>query len=426
MAKSPQNGPAPEHVIVVGAGMVGLSTAWFLQQQGVRVTVLERSAVAAGASWGNAGWITPAMAIPLAEPAVLKYGLKSLLDPSAPLHVPVSIDPPLWSFLARFAARCTGPTWRKTMAALVPINVQALDAYDELETDQALTTRLSSGPILAAFREDKHADGLLREFEQIKAAGLELDFSDVHGAAIQQMAPVVAPHVRRAIRIDGQRFMDPGEYVASLASAVRARGAEIREGADVRGLRHGPGGISMDLVGAPSEQADAVVLATGAWLPHLARQFGVRTSLRAGRGYSFSVAQPTDERTVRNPIYFPYERIICTPLGDSGRIRIGGTMEFQPIDAPLNVKRIESIVANAAPLIEGLDLDDRQDEWVGARPVTVDGLPLVGPTSAPGVWVHGGHGMWGMCQGPATARLLAQEMTTGVTPKALQPLRPTR
>src|SRR5690606_5845701 len=91
MAMSPQSGRAPEHVIIVGAGMVGLSTAWFLQQRGVRVTVLERSAVAAGSSWGNAGWITPAMAIPLAEPAVLRYGIKAILDPSAPLYVPPSV-----------------------------------------------------------------------------------------------------------------------------------------------------------------------------------------------------------------------------------------------------------------------------------------------------------------------------------------------
>lgn len=426
MATSPQLGRAPEHVIIVGAGMVGLSTAWFLQQRGVQVTVLERSAVAAGSSWGNAGWITPAMAIPLAEPAVLRYGIKAVLDPAAPLHVPISIDPPLWRFLVGFAARCTPSTWRKTMAALVPINRQSLDAYDELETDPDLAVRLVGGPILAAFREDEHADGLLHEFDQIRDAGLELEFSDVHGTQIRELAPVVAPGIKRAIRIDGQRFMNPGQYVAGLADAVRARGGEIREGAEVRGLRHGPGGISVDLVGGAPVLADAVVLATGAWLPKLAKQYGVRTQMRAGRGYSFSVAQPTDGRTVSNPIYFPYERIVCTPLGDSGKIRMGGTMEFQPTDAPLNVDRIESIVRSAEPLVEGIDLHTREDQWVGARPVTVDGLPLIGPTNAPGVWVHGGHGMWGMCQGPATARLLAEQITTGVTPEALRPLAPTR
>lgn len=406
--------------------MVGLSTAWFLQQRGVRVTVLERSAVAAGSSWGNAGWITPAMAIPLAEPAVLKYGIKAVLDPSAPLHVPISLDPPLWSFLLRFAARCTGPTWRRTMAALAPLNIAALDAYDELETDPGMRERLRGGPILAAFQEGEHADGLLHEFDQIREAGLELEASDVPLSELAELAPVASGNVQRAIRIDGQRFMNPGAYVEALADAVRARGGEVREGADVRGLRHGPGGISVDLVGASPVLGDAVVLSTGAWLPALARQYGVRTTLRAGRGYSFSVAQPTDGRTVTNPIYFPYERIVCTPLGDTGQIRMGGTMEFQPTDAPLYPQRIESIVENARPLVDGLDLGDRHDEWVGARPVTVDGLPLVGPTKAPDVWVHGGHGMWGMCQGPATARLLAEQIVTGRAPDALHPLTPTR
>src|SRR5699024_4598489 len=123
---------------------------------------------------------------------------------------------------------------------------------------------------------------------------------------------------------------------------------------------------------------------------------------------------------------FPYERIVCTPLAGTDQIRMGGTMEFQPTDAPLDTDRIASIVDNARPLVEGTDRADRPDQWVGARPVTVDGLPLVGPTRAPGVWVHGGHGMWGMCQGPATARLLAEQMITGAVPDALRPLNPTR
>lgn len=421
-----QPAAAPEHVVVVGAGIVGLSTAWFLQQRGVRVTVLERSAVASGSSWGNAGWITPGMAIPLAEPTLLRYGIKALLDPAAPLHVPVTVDPGLWSFLLRFAARCTMAQWRRTMAALVPVNLMALEAYDELEADEQLTVRATRGPILAAFRQTEHAEGLLTEFAHVREAGLALEYAELGLDEVRELVPVVTPDVRRAIRIDGQRFLDPGRYVAGLAEAVRRRGGEVREGAEVRGLRHGPGGIAVDVVGAAPELADAVVLATGAWLPRLARQYGVRTTLRPGRGYSFSVPQPRpdEQAEVRTPVYFPYERVVCTPLAE--RVRVGGTMEFRDADAPLDPDRIRSIVASARPLLTGLDLDDRQDEWVGSRPVTVDGLPLVGPTRLPGVWVHGGHGMWGMCQGPATAKLLAAQMTTGVQPEALRPLTPTR
>src|SRR3954466_11865904 len=94
----------PRSAIVVGAGIVGLSTAWFLQERGVEVTIVDRTGVAAGASWGNAGWIAPGLAIPLNEPTVLRYGLRALVNPAAPLHIPLTANPELWSFLARFAA----------------------------------------------------------------------------------------------------------------------------------------------------------------------------------------------------------------------------------------------------------------------------------------------------------------------------------
>lgn len=417
----------PEHVVVVGAGIVGLSTAWFLQERGVQVTVMERSAVASGSSWGNAGWLTPGMAIPLAEPSVLRYGIKAVLDPAAPLHIPLKADPGLWAFLLRFAARCTMPQWRRTMARLVPLNQAALDAYDELERDPGLTVHTTRGSIIAAFREPDQAQALLTEFRHVREAGLDLAYEAVDGSTVRSLAPVVTDNVARGVRIDDQRFVDPGGFVEALGEAVRRRGGTIQEGADVRGLRHGPGGVHVDVVGGTPVLCDAVVLATGAWLPQLARRHGVRVPLRAGRGYSFSVPNPqtADGRpAVRGPVYFPHERVICTPIGD--RVRLGGTMEFQPADAPLDAQRIESIVDSARPLVSGLDLDDREDEWVGSRPVTVDGLPLVGPTKVPRVWVHGGHGMWGMCQGPATARMLAEYMVTGRAPEALRPLDPTR
>ena len=151
----------------------------------------------------------------------------------------------------------------------------------------------------------------------------------------------------------------------------------------------------------------------------------IRDRLRAGRGYSFSVPGPQPDLDL--PVYFPQPRLVVTPLA-GGRVRIGGTMEFRPPDAPLVPARIEGLVRAGAPRLPGLDLspERRREEWVGSRPVTLDGLPLVGATRTPGVWVHGGHGMWGMCQGPATSRLLVEQMLTARTPPELAPLDPLR
>ncbi|WP_134772322.1 NAD(P)/FAD-dependent oxidoreductase [Ornithinimicrobium flavum] len=414
----------PRKVAVVGAGIVGLATAWHLLERGVGVTVLERSGVAAGASFGNAGWLTPGLAVPLADPAVLGYGVGAILDPASPISVPPQADLGLALFLARFAARCRMPQWRRTMAALVPLNTMALEAYDQLEAG-GLEVRTVPGPMVAAFTTEKAVASLFHELDLIRAAGQDVDAERVDGERVREMAPVVSPDVGFGVVIKGQRRIDPGPFMESLADAVRARGGEVRVGAEVARLRHGAGGIFVDVVGGEPVRADQVVLATGAWLPRLAGPHGVRQPLRAGRGYSFSVPGPDSELAV--PVYFPHERLVCTPLG-GGRIRIGGTMEFRPTDAPLVQARIDGLVSTGRPLLPSLDLSAaaREDEWVGSRPVTLDGLPLVGPARTPGVWVHGGHGMWGMCQGPATARLLVEQMMTGTVPEALRPLDPLR
>ncbi len=162
-------------------------------------------------------------------------------------------------------------------------------------------------------------------------------------------------------------------------------------------------------------------MATGAWLGDLARQFGVRTVVQAGRGYSFSVPIA---HVPAGPVYFPAQRIACTPLGD--RLRVAGMMEFRKPEAKLDPRRIDAIVEAARPLLRDADLDARTFEWVGPRPCTPDGLPLIGATASPRVFAAGGHGMWGITLGPITGQLLAETITTGRTPDELPPFNPLR
>jgi D-amino-acid dehydrogenase len=175
----------------------------------------------------------------------------------------------------------------------------------------------------------------------------------------------------------------------------------------------------------PGGRFDAVVLAHGAWLGGLARRFGVRQPVQAGRGYSFSVA---GDRVPRAPVYFPAQRVACTPLDTpaGGRLRVAGMMELRTPDAALDPRRIAAVVEALRPLVDGLDLDDRREEWVGSRPCTADGLPLVGATSSPRVFVAGGHAMGGILLGPITGKLLAQGIATGTLPPELVPFDPLR
>jgi D-amino-acid dehydrogenase len=403
--------------IVVGAGMVGLATAWHLQERGVEVTVIDRVGVAAGSSWGNAGWLTPGKAMPLADPSLWTYGPKALLDPDAALHVPLRVDAGLWTFLARFAAHGTNRAWDRAMAALTPIDRIALAAFDELQMG-GVDAWTREGPFVIGFRNEAQSKGFLHEIAGVVRHGQDVPMERLDDAS--DLAPVLSDAVTAVYRMDGQRFIEPAPYVEALGAAVVARGAELITGAEVTDVASTRLPV-VTLSNGERMTADSVVIATGAWMPRLARRLGVRTRVQAGRGYSFTVqtAQPQE-----HPVYLPHQRIACTPY--QGRFRIAGTMEFRGPDEPFQPRRIQAIIEQARELFTGVDLDDREDEWVGSRPVTPDGLPLVGATQEPNVYVAGGHGMWGIVLGPATGRLLAEQIVTGRIDPAIRPFDPLR
>lgn len=307
------------------------------------------------------------------------------------------------------------------MQSLIPINGRALAAYERLTSGGVDAPVHQASPFLAAFRSEDERAALLDELEHIRAYGQDLEFDTLTGVQARDLEPMLGPDVGAAIRLHGQRFIDPGVFVRQLAEAVRTRGGRFLLGTTVTAVRKQPRQVAIETDDGQRQSADAVVLANGAWLGRLARPHGVRTLVQAGRGYSFSVKT---SRVPSGPMYFPAQRIACTPLGD--RLRVAGMMEFRGPDASLDQRRIAAISQAVHPLLNEVDLDDRADEWVGPRPCTPDGLPLIGRTKSPGVFVAGGHGMWGITLGPATGQLLSDLIITGNQPPELSPFQPTR
>lgn len=407
----------PRSAIVVGAGIVGLSTAWFLQERGVEVTVVDRRGVAAGASWGNAGWVAPALTLPLNSPAVLRYGMRSLLDKTAPLHIPLSADRALAAFLLQFAANCRKSIWRRAVRANLPLNEEAIEAFDVLVAN-GVDAPVTDAPITAVFRSTDAAEHMLSEMRELEKAGQELHVTGLSGEALREQVPLVSPVITAGLSINNQRFVDPGRFVHALGRAVEERGATIHTN-DVLDVANSAGGVKVSTAGGDVLTADAAVVATGAWLSRLlGRQ--LRVPVAAGRGYSFTV--PVD-RPLVGPIYLPDARVACTPY--QGALRVSGTMEFRDPHDGVVTERVGAIVASASPLLEGVRWAERNDVWVGPRPVTPDGRPLIGEVSR-GVYVAGGHGMWGLAHGPVTGRLLAEHITTGKQPEALREFNPLR
>src|SRR3984893_148204 len=300
--------------IGVGAGIVGLSTACFLQEHGVSVTVVDRTGVAAGASWGNAGWIAPALSVPLNDPRTLRYALRSLPNRAAPVRIPLSIDPTLWRFLVRFAANCRESSWTRAVRANLTLNHECMAAYDELVSN-GVDAPVTEAPITALFRSSADAEHLLDQLQRLRDAGQPSSTTELTAAELREQVPLASSGVAVGVRINGQRFVDPGRFVQALASSVVERGGAL-DTIDVADVRTSGQGVAVQPRAGSPLTADVAVIATGAWLPKLVRRW-VRVPVQAGRGYSFTVPV---ERPAFGPIYLPDVRVACTPL--EGKLRV--------------------------------------------------------------------------------------------------------
>jgi D-amino-acid dehydrogenase len=409
----------PSRVTVIGAGIVGLSCAWSLQEHGIEVCVLERARPGAGASWQNAGYVSPALCCPLPEPGILRYGVRAVLSPRSPVSLLRPGDPRLLRFMAAMVRNCTTPAWRHSMSAFRALNDRAEEAFHH-QLDGGVSSEMHEADVLACFADPHESAGFLHEMEEIIGAGQASEVRLLTGDEAREAEPHLSREVAVAVAVLGQHYVTPSAYVAALAKSVRDRGGKIVEDTTVSAVDR-RGGIVIARGPGGEHEADAMVIASGAWAGRLLDGHGVRVPVYGGRGYSFTVAV---DRPFAGPLYLPVARVAVTPQGD--RARFAGIMEFGSPDASMRPSRIAHMVEAATPMLRGVDWSTKADDWMGPRPLTADGLPLVGATRTQGVYVAGGHGMWGVTLGPLTGALLATQIATGVAPAELAPLDPRR
>ena len=393
-------------IVVVGAGVVGLSCAFSLVQDGHDVQVLDANQPGGGASAGNAGWVTPSLATPLAAPGILSTGIRSALDPKGALVIRPALDTAWLRWLWRFARSSRPAAYRRGVRALLGITQRSLDELDAMRSAGVVFEEHRAGLLaVARDRDGLHWFELL--FSELRALGFPGGLEAMDGAQARALEPALGDSVAVATHTTIDRHVSPESLVAGLAAFLQAAGGIVRPDQPVRALRRDGAAWIVDCGDAGPVSCDVVVVAAALGSIELLRPLGLRLPMVGAKGYS--VTLPGAEVMPRLPLYLSEPKLGLTPLEDG--LRIAGFFELGTRDPEPSVRRARQLVDETRPFLQQLaDTEPVEGPagWAGFRPATPDSLPLLGPVpGAPGIIVATGHGMLGVTLAPATGRAVA-------------------
>ncbi len=394
----------PEGVVVIGAGVIGLCSAYYARARGMEVTVIDRGPLEpSGCSLGNAGMIVPSHFVPLAAPGMVSLGLRWMLNPKSPLYIKPRLS---WSLLDwgwRFARACTRRHVASSAPLLAQLGLASRALYDELSLklgDFSLTRR---GLLMLCKRERTlEAEGHLVELG--RELGVEARVLDARQTA--ELDAGVEMDVAGSVYFPGDCHFTPQAFMAGLRGELERAGVRFIWRAPVTGWRRASRRLRAAITGAGEFEAGAFVLAGGVWSPDALRELGLRLPMQAGKGYSLTLDRPV--QLPRLCSICTEARVAVTPM--SGTLRFAGTMEIAGVDESINPRRVQGIVEAVPryfPRFKGSDFAG-VEPWAGLRPCSPDGLPYLGkPRATDNLVVAAGHGMMGMSLGPITGQLVA-------------------
>jgi D-amino-acid dehydrogenase len=392
--------------IVIGGGIIGLSTAYYLSQTGWEVTVLDKDDFLNNCSYGNAGYVCPSHFIPMATPGIVKQGLKWMLNSRSPFYVQPRLNGALIDWGLKFMRSATP---EKVAAAAIPLRDIAIISQLEYEKWAQLPgfdIAYEHKGLLEIFQTDKSAEHAHHTVEKAHELGLDTALLDYEG--LKNLEPQVNIKALGAIYFKCDAHLYPNKLMKGLIARLQQANVVFVPREEVIGFEKQQGRITKVKSSNNSYDADMVIMATGSWSREAAALLDIRVPLVAGRGYSITLENSPYK--INHPAVLVEGRVALTPM-DANKIRFGGTMEITSTKTPPRMNRVQGILDAVKRYYPDFDIPMPAADkiWYGYRPCSADGLPYIGRTKKwKNLVIATGHSMLGLSLGAGTGKLVAE------------------
>ncbi len=391
-------------VIVIGGGVIGLCSAYYLHQAGYSVTLLEKGELGDGSSGGNAGLIVPSHFIPLAAPGVIGQGLRWMFNPESPFYIKPRLNRDLLNWLWKFRAACTQSHVEQAMPLLLEMHLASLSLYKALAALPELNFGFEQRGLLMLYKTTSSRQECVELVKTARQFNLEAEMLDTAG--VQAKMPGIKAQVGGGACFSRDAHLNPARLVTALGQLLRQNGVTIHTNTEVLNIERAAGTVTGVATLKGRFVADEVVLAGGAWSPNLVRALPLKLPIQAAKGYSFVAPQLAGKLKI--PLLLADAKVAVTPLEEG--VRFAGTLEMAGLDLSINRRRVRAM-RRAIPHYLGkaaLNGTGDTEVWAGLRPCTPDGLPIIGRApQLQNLIIATGHAMLGISLAPVSGQLVA-------------------
>ncbi|OCA72171.1 amino acid dehydrogenase [Chryseobacterium artocarpi] len=393
--------------LIIGAGIAGLSSAYYLLEKGWQVEILEQNDLDNNCSYGNAGMIVPSHFTPLAAPGVIAQGIRWMFDSKSPFYVKPSLSTQLLSWGLKFLKHSNQNHVDRSAAAIRDLNLASSSLYNEIARKEEFNFELNQNGILMLYKTEKVAEEETELAHKAISLGLPVDILDKKG--IQELEPNIQLDVIGGINYKCDGHMNPMKLMKQMIAYLKSNGVVFHTQHKVTGYEIAGNAIKALIANGKKFSADRFIMTGGSFLPELAQKAGIKIQLMPGKGYSFMHTPENPVNRLEHAALLLEARVAVTPM--NGHIRFGGTMELASHHDKVNMKRVEGIVNSIPKYMPDFQvkLPKESEIWFGYRPCAPDGLPYLGQSSKlKNLIIAGGGGMMGLSLGPIFGKTVSE------------------